>query len=462
MYRALPRAAAGRAVGSSARWQTDLRALKEEHVAIARERIFGPQGNMPGDRQFRKKLEGRQLMRWYFPSKYNLQDFSTKDYFEMQAERFAPRQVHPGITQLTKTVEQVRANKERLRGYFKGLDEATFRDNPSIQDLYGIFRLIDADRALPFEPPKEIFLEHSPLFGANPVLRLASGGPDIGEHTREDDEATEQASLLDLLKKRLERGKFLALEARLTRCAAPEEVREVLQPYADEFGLESALIDSTIVLELSAQEKAAEAARKAAEAAAAEAARKAALAQDPEAAAAAAAEAAEAAKKARDSEKQSLEADFDNAGEKPESEAQVPQEDAFEALLNATAKEEHEAFEEIKERFPRRTTSRYPVGAQLGGSQKARAKSMKAAEDELEKMKTAGPKPLQSYIARRHRFIDPMFRRRRLKWLERQMSELNGEKEVKYNQYYATHPDKHKEWPTNKGSVTIVWPSPYH
>ena len=39
------------------------RAAKEEHVALARERVFGPQGYLPGDREFRKKLEGRKLMR---------------------------------------------------------------------------------------------------------------------------------------------------------------------------------------------------------------------------------------------------------------------------------------------------------------------------------------------------------------------------------------------------------------
>lgn len=65
----------------------DSRALKEEHVAVARERVFGAQGSMPGDREFRKKLEGRKLMRWYFPSKYNLQDFRNNEYFEMQSER---------------------------------------------------------------------------------------------------------------------------------------------------------------------------------------------------------------------------------------------------------------------------------------------------------------------------------------------------------------------------------------
>merc|ERR1712072_1092317 len=104
----------------------------------------------------------------------------------------------------------------------------------------------------------------------------------------------------------------------------------------------------------------------------------------------------------------------------------------------------------------------YLVRAQSGGSKEDRAASQKSAEEELTKMRTKGPAPVRQYLARRHRFIDPMFRRRRLKWLERQMAGKNKEREVKFNTYYATHPDEHKEWPSNKGSVTVVWPSPYH
>lgn len=104
----------------------------------------------------------------------------------------------------------------------------------------------------------------------------------------------------------------------------------------------------------------------------------------------------------------------------------------------------------------------YPVEQSLGGSREKRAKEMKKAATELEKLKTKGKPDIRNYLSRRHRFIDPMYRRRRLKWLERQMSDLNREKDVKFSSYYAPHPDDTPEWPTNKGSTTVVWPSPYH
>ncbi|CAD7937320.1 unnamed protein product [Amoebophrya sp. A120] len=60
----------------------------------------------------------------------------------------------------------------------------------------------------------------------------------------------------------------------------------------------------------------------------------------------------------------------------------------------------------------------------------------------------------------RHRFVDPMYRRRRLKWLERFCRGLHRKKEKQYNPYYLTHPDEKPVWPDNLGSVTIRWPNP--
>jgi hypothetical protein len=60
---------------------------------------------------------------------------------------------------------------------------------------------------------------------------------------------------------------------------------------------------------------------------------------------------------------------------------------------------------------------------------------------------------------KRHRFVDPLFRRRRLKWMERFMAGMNNAKEIKYNRHFTRHPDEQKQWPTNLGSVTVKWPN---
>jgi len=111
---------------------------------------------------------------------------------------------------------------------------------------------------------------------------------------------------------------------------------------------------------------------------------------------------------------------------------------------------------------PRAALAAYLAQAQPGGGPQERARQKAKAEEELELARREGHPQVRALLKRRHRFVDPMFRRRRLKWLERQMVGRNKPTEVKFNTYYATHPDDQTEWPTNKGSVTVVFPSPYH
>merc|ERR1719439_412315 len=85
---------------------------------------------MPGDRYLRKGLEGRKLMRWYFPSKFSFQDFRVDEYFEMQAERSAPRAPHRSMAALNATAQMVSKHREELRQFFRRLDEETFLNNP--------------------------------------------------------------------------------------------------------------------------------------------------------------------------------------------------------------------------------------------------------------------------------------------------------------------------------------------
>jgi hypothetical protein len=63
---------------------------------------------------------------------------------------------------------------------------------------------------------------------------------------------------------------------------------------------------------------------------------------------------------------------------------------------------------------------------------------------------------------RRWRFVDPLYRRRRVKFLERYARGQCKPKEIKYNEYRVQHPDNMAQWPSNKNSGTVKWPSPYH
>lgn len=63
------------------------------------------------------------------------------------------------------------------------------------------------------------------------------------------------------------------------------------------------------------------------------------------------------------------------------------------------------------------------------------------------------------FVNKRHRFVDPLFRRRRLKWMERFLAGMNNAKEIKYNRHFTRHPDDQTVFPSNLGSVTVKWPN---
>lgn len=63
------------------------------------------------------------------------------------------------------------------------------------------------------------------------------------------------------------------------------------------------------------------------------------------------------------------------------------------------------------------------------------------------------------FVNKRHRFVDPLFRRRRLKWMERFLAGMNNAKEIRLNRHFTRHPDLQPKWPSNMGSVTVRWPN---
>uniref|UniRef100_A0A7S1AD89 Uncharacterized protein n=1 Tax=Noctiluca scintillans TaxID=2966 RepID=A0A7S1AD89_NOCSC len=285
---------------------------------------------MPGDRQFQKNLEGRQLMQWYFPSKFNFQDFRVEEYFEMQDDRFAPREQHRCMPLLRQTLQEVSRHRDSLRQLFRDMEEETFVRNPTLQDLYGLFSLVDPDPVLSFPVPEQIVTEHR----RNLSWFFRNEGDD------------ELMNLWLLLPEDVSK----ALEGEVMRLQSEPEVRAFILDQIQRRNLFLPL-DQVVM----------------------------------------------------DSAEGAPALTYDRALERPS--------------VGRTFKK---------------------------------------------KMSSSTSKRLRDYMSIRHRFVDPMYRRRRLKWLERLNSGKHKERELKYNPYYMKHADEHKEWPTNKGSVTVLWPSPHH
>jgi len=94
-------------MGSS--WSWNLRRARCQQVAHAQHRIFGVH-NTPkvGDVPFQKALDGAKLNeRHYFPSKFSFQSFHIDEYYQMQSERFQNRSVHPAIPQFDSLLGEV-------------------------------------------------------------------------------------------------------------------------------------------------------------------------------------------------------------------------------------------------------------------------------------------------------------------------------------------------------------------
>jgi len=314
------------------------------------------------------------MMQWYFPSKFNFQDFRIDEYFEMQSERFDQRPTHKAITDMDKALEQVFKKREELRKFFSTLDETTFYNNPSLQDLYGLFRLVDSDVALKFQVRENVFREHSPMWPMSLQSSSASSSSTEAATTRPDLQMCDQYTV-DLYNRIMD---SLGDKSQLFE-------REVGFQDADQASLK-------VFLETKASE----------------------LGLSPT----------------------TSKVDVQFAGSNGK---------AGGGLVALPV----ERLEVKSKKDPSL------------GAQDAR-QSLEKDKKKLTPAQLSVQEAREAYVNRRHRFIDPMFRRRRLKWLERQMANKNKEREVKYNNYFQTHPDIQKHWPTNRASVTVTWPSPHH
>jgi hypothetical protein len=363
--------------------------VKEAQINAAKDRVFGPQRNMPGDRFIRRRLEGQELKQMYFPSRFSLQDFRVDEYFEMQAERFAPREVHASIPQLESTLKRIAKNRTKVKDFFETKVKVhtpegrqTLQENPTLQDLHGLLRHLDAWPQLcalgsshPDLATKD--LEEPPLRltpKSSLSSRPGSGSTDSSQaqtDPSEDSNRRELAMLATQLRDAMPRGDWMKLEAQMLQLKSAEEVQELLL----------------------------------------------------------------AAKQQREI---------------------VPEYKSLSLVM------EDEEVQTDKPAFASKRLSSVLAKTTKGqGDEQKRTQGQEKGEATIDRY-LAGQGTITTYLKRRHRFIEPMYRRRRLKWLEKMQANRIKAKDLQLNDYWPVHPDKKEKWPTNMGSVTIKWPSPWH
>jgi hypothetical protein len=276
-----------------------VRESKQAEVEQLRERIFGPHRGLPGERWFARPLDGKTMRQWYFPSKYSFQNFRLDEYFEMQNERFAPRPVHPAVTQYASTVQRIVQHRDTIERFLADASDEQFQMNPVLRDLRDL---------------------HSLLFLSSPAA---------------EEEQTEVAIIAD----------------------QQDELTFLLETLRAHSGARSA---TSLAQKIHEEGLSFSAARKA----------------------------------------------------------------IFEELKNVSSGIERPADQKV---------------------------DMTANFSEEQKKQ----------LTKRYRFIDPLYRRRRVKWMERLLTQKHSAQELKHHSYYKTHPDQIDTFPTNMGPATIKWPSPY-
>nr|CAJ20513.1 hypothetical protein, conserved [Toxoplasma gondii RH] len=360
--------------------------MRKSAVADARKKIFGYACGMPGEEQWVRPLQGRQMMKWYWPSKYMLQDVQMAQYFQMQAMRFAPRPAHVSLTTLSATMEQCWKKRDAVRAFFQSIDEKVLRENPTLQDLYGLYRTLCPDD--PLRTPVDPALWRNPGF--------------TWQHTADQRTILRRISTTTGIPS----FPFLGSESRGDLlCSGGKNNRS-----RDRFH--------------------------------------------------------NGAREADSSEEDSLEQPKSLILDTESRGTALSRSRTQECLLALSALAENGLGQSASELIQQPVVLRVDIG--LGDrepvqdttafrkKQEQSRRTLQAALDHDER--------LARYHGAKHRFFDPLFRRRRLSFLDRFARErIKGEKARQLGaQLYVKHPDQKPVWPDNKGLLTRKWPSPFH
>uniref|UniRef100_A0A0G4I5F4 Uncharacterized protein n=1 Tax=Chromera velia CCMP2878 TaxID=1169474 RepID=A0A0G4I5F4_9ALVE len=448
---------------------TNIREKRRQELEKAKQEIFGYACGMPGEKWFTRPLEGRDFQNWYYPSKYKLQDFRIEEYMEAQALRFQPPALHPCVGELQKCLKEIQEKRDGIREFLGMVDRETFEAHVSIQDLYGLYRTLypgDAN-VLGFE-----------VEGDTEALRPSSTEEtaELPEESRgkgfDWESSVNLNSAEEYLKHRLaegvrEGGERLKtqLEERLSSAGSEAERRSVLlsflthleagdggekettgtgssssssslEGFGDSLPLIASGSGASSVLQFrSLKQKVKPWAPK-----------------NPRG--------REGGKDAKPMARFALERTEEDVvrvlgteGEGEEDEGLVPA--SFSVSANASATF---SASSPKEENPPGVITEVPLTLapavreteRLLGVREAASEFLEHQCEEDSREGTA----LKSARRRHHRFVDPLYRRRRLVYLERLARDrVKSVKEKKYKEHFTTPPDKQKCFPTEKGAL---------
>lgn len=88
-----PLAAGGRPTLRKLTAQSEVYVHLEKRAYALRQQLFGYAKGLPGENAWLKPLKGKEMMEYYWPSKYDLPSFHMEQYFEMQVRVWGLREL---------------------------------------------------------------------------------------------------------------------------------------------------------------------------------------------------------------------------------------------------------------------------------------------------------------------------------------------------------------------------------
>ncbi|XP_026190847.1 uncharacterized protein LOC34622492 [Cyclospora cayetanensis] len=389
--------------------QSEVYVHLEKRVHALRKQLFGYARGMPGEAAWLKPLQGKEMKEYYWPSKYDLPSFNMEQYLQMQALRYAPKPTHPSLLSLSRLMALLTERKKTVRHLLSQLDAELLRENPTLQDLYALYKSLFSDDPLSSDSrQKEQPWRWTDCLEAETLLALveATSQQEGGEKLFSDilKEAKTQCRLFSF---------FLAPWAHAAGYCNANLLLGV-------FALKGCSLCSEATPKFSDS-----------------------LGRGVLCASGAVSDAAAA--------KGALVRMLESANEQTEAMRAAGNEGRDKHALGLLG--------------PPGVTV-HSVGlapAETESQTRQRERRQAAAQEELQSEIESDAK-LASYYRTSHRFIDPLFKRKRLSFLDRlARSRIKSQtaKEIGA-QVYIHHPDRQPSFPHNKGFINRKWPSPYH
>ncbi|KAL8274363.1 hypothetical protein Esti_001685 [Eimeria stiedai] len=424
----------------------------EKRAHALRQQLFGYAKGFPGEKAWLKPLKGKELIEYYWPSKHDLPSFHMEQYLQMQALRHAPKPTHPALLSLSRLLGLLILRKPQchLACLVTSLYKTLFSDDP----LRG---MVLGDNPLQWT---DFLHPHTLLALLEKSLKLRGEEKKFVGFLEEARACNTEQELHAFLKRRVESslheslGPPLLFLATKTSFSLPAPCCSYKAEGTAYLCIIASLSSSLFVCPYWDSSAAA----------APDPLHQHEQQQGPTQAAdrgrcTAHVLSLRAATAGQQQQPQQQQQPIIQRGRRSRAQQQVPQESKPSAAAAADAGVSLSLLSPF-----RALTVDVSLSPEETEDERLKRQQRRAAAAQQLQQELALDPRLGAYMHAERRFFDPLFKRKRVSFLDRLARgrvKSAVERELR-SQVYAHHPDQQVSFPNNKGLLVRRWPSPYH